>query len=390
MPSGVRRFVGQLPHALDAQALLRGKEQPEQQRRADRDQVQHDRGADRRLVRRAVERRRPDPKRLVKAAHRAGRRHRDADHQQRNQQERPGERHGEPKRHRHRPDAQAIDSHSGNDQSSALRQPCRPPNRAQTTRELLGERRDQPGQPGRQRPAQAAHRLRASRAGSPATARTTHEGGERADAAHAPRPLGRAQMPAADSRPRSRPNTKTIRASRTTHRHDVEQALEDDRRERAGRVDRARSSPARLPRQKIRADDLAGARRQHGARRKPDSGRPNVLANESAERLEQESPAQRSNRKIRERQRERQHQPVRPRVGDAASTLRRFDVVTGTARRARRQPPGRAMARRLESHHGLSCHYYTAPTSLRADWHLPLRQSSDRQISCQRSRTGKI
>ena len=51
--------------------------------------VQHDRRADRRIVRRAEEHRRAEAKRLVKAADRAGRRHGDADHEQRDQRNEP-------------------------------------------------------------------------------------------------------------------------------------------------------------------------------------------------------------------------------------------------------------------------------------------------------------
>ena len=75
------------------QPFLRGKEQPEQQRRSNGEQVQHDRRTDRRIVRRAEKRRRGEAERGVKAADRAGRRHRHADDEQRNHQERSGKRH---------------------------------------------------------------------------------------------------------------------------------------------------------------------------------------------------------------------------------------------------------------------------------------------------------
>ena len=72
-------LIGELPHAGQVQPFLRREEQAEQQRRADRERVQHDRGADRGVVRRAEEHRRADAKRLVKSADRARRRHGDAD-----------------------------------------------------------------------------------------------------------------------------------------------------------------------------------------------------------------------------------------------------------------------------------------------------------------------
>src|SRR5262249_5240279 len=49
-------LVGEPPHAADVQPFLGGEEQPEQQRRADRKQVEHDRCAHRRIVGRAEKR----------------------------------------------------------------------------------------------------------------------------------------------------------------------------------------------------------------------------------------------------------------------------------------------------------------------------------------------
>ena len=63
------------------QSLLRGEHQSEEQRRGDAEGVQHDRGADRGVVRRAEEHGRADAERLVKAADGARRRHGDADDQ---------------------------------------------------------------------------------------------------------------------------------------------------------------------------------------------------------------------------------------------------------------------------------------------------------------------
>ena len=54
----------------------------------DRDRVQHDRRADRRVVVGAEERRGAEPERLVKAADAARRRHGDANHQRRQHQPR--------------------------------------------------------------------------------------------------------------------------------------------------------------------------------------------------------------------------------------------------------------------------------------------------------------
>src|SRR5262245_40701330 len=52
------RLIGQAANLRDVQPFLRGEQQPEDHRRRDRKEVDHNRGADRRIVRRAEERRR--------------------------------------------------------------------------------------------------------------------------------------------------------------------------------------------------------------------------------------------------------------------------------------------------------------------------------------------
>ena len=81
--------------------------------------MQHDRRADRAVVRGAEERVAPSRKTRVKAADRARRRHRHADDEQRHDQERPGERQLEWNATRHAQMPGAIESHSGTDSSSA-------------------------------------------------------------------------------------------------------------------------------------------------------------------------------------------------------------------------------------------------------------------------------
>src|SRR5439155_14116467 len=86
------RRVGHLPHARNVQPGVGREKQAEHQRGTDREGVQDDRGADGRIVPRAVEGGRREPKRLVEPANRSRRRDGDADDEQGEDQERPGER----------------------------------------------------------------------------------------------------------------------------------------------------------------------------------------------------------------------------------------------------------------------------------------------------------
>ena len=100
-------LIGELPHAGEVQAFLRREEQAEEERRADRQRVQHDGGADRR---RRSARRRTSWRRS--GTPRESRRPRPASARRRRSpaapmmQKRAGERHVEAERHGHRPDAE--------------------------------------------------------------------------------------------------------------------------------------------------------------------------------------------------------------------------------------------------------------------------------------------
>ena len=69
-----------------------------------------------------------------------------------------------------------------------------------------------------------------------------------------------------------------VRRQQHEDRQHVEQPLEDDRRERAGRAH------AFVPREKIWANDLAGRARQDAARRKPDGRRAKRVARSASGR----------------------------------------------------------------------------------------------------------
>ena len=185
----------------------------------------------------------------------------------------------------------AIDSHSGNDQRQRRQQPPRLPHGGQPLREHL---------------ARAAATLRATRRGqdpldpraAPCRAPPGGPRGRTARPAPPPRrppPRQPAQLHRAERRRDPTPatpgsNSSRYAAKKQQHRHDVEQPLEDDRRERGGR---AQPLPAC---QQIRAQELAGPGRQQEARRKADDGRAERRARNASGRWPSSRYCQRSAR----------------------------------------------------------------------------------------------
>ena len=309
------RLVGEPLHGADVEPFPRGKEQPEQERWADREQVQHDGGADGRFVRRAVERGRADPKRLVKPAHRAGRRHRNTEREQRDHEKRTGERDRETEGHRHRPDAERDAEPQRQRPRQRGQETPRTANRAEAAGELLGDSRDHARQRRRQHLFEPRHG-----AAQPFRIARQHEQHDERGARHErgarPGPL--------DERKAGRVHAGEIFAEhehegrqQREHRDDVEQSLEDDRRKGTGRGHASLLVTRRLSRQEIRANDLTGPRRENRARREPDRRRPKRARERGgSQRLEQVFPTQRANRQIGERRQQRQGQPFRPRSSD--------------------------------------------------------------------------
>ena len=118
------------------------------------------------------------------------------------------------------------------------------------------------------------------------------------------------------------------RGEEDEHGHRVEQPLEDDRRERAGRRHASLLIGRRLAREEIGANDLAGAGRQHAARGKPDRrGAKRIHEARVAERRQQVLPAQRADRQIHQHRRQGQHQPFGARVDNGGQDATEIDVV---------------------------------------------------------------
>ena len=112
------------------------------------------------------------------------------------------------------------------------------------------------------------------------------------------------------------------------HGHRIEQPLEDDRRERAGRRHASLLIGRRLAREEIGANDLAGAGRQHAARGKPDRrGAKRIHEARVAERRQRVLPAQRADRQIHQHRRQGQHQPFGARVDNGGQDATEIDVV---------------------------------------------------------------
>ena len=179
-------------------------------------------------------------------------------------QERSGERHGEAKRHGDRPDAER-DREPERKRPGTARRTAGPDAgwrraRWRTSRTI---RASMPASADGSARSSRAWR-RPSRAGSPARTNSTASAGERDDCRRSRRPTSRRQ-----TRPGSRSASllteeEDVGGQQHQHGQRVEQPLEDDGREGAGRA-----HPL-VAREKIRADHLAGARRQHAAGGKAD------------------------------------------------------------------------------------------------------------------------
>jgi len=102
---------------------------------------------------------------------------------------------------------------------------------------------------------------------------------------------------------------------------------------------------ARLPCEEVRANDLTRARRQHGACGEPDGGGAKRARKGGVpQRLEQVLPAEGPNRQVHDHRCEREHQPLRPRMGDGGHDTPQIDVVQkqGDQRNGDRQHDERA------------------------------------------------
>ena len=270
--------------------------------------------------------RRAEAERLVKAADRARRRHGHADDEQRDQQERAGERHRQVEGHARPPRCPAaIDSQSGNDQRQRDEQPAGPADRRQARRRTSRRR-------ARAAPASVDGSTRSSRVsvaaerapGSPARTNRTHQRGQRADAPRWPPAHFTAANAAGFGRRMIAAEDEDVRRQQHQHRQHVEHALEDDRGERAGRAH------ALVPREEVRANDLAGARRQHAAARqsRPRSRETRCRSSRAPSGSSRYCQRQRANRQVHEHRRERQQRASRAaRARSRATTPPQVDVV---------------------------------------------------------------
>ena len=138
---------------------------------------------------------------------------------------------------------------------------------AEPARELLGHARDEAGERRRQDLLEPRHRMRPRRSGIAGEHEHDDERRERAAAGGARPPTSPRPTPSGSPAPTPRIEHEDERRQQRQHGQHVEHALEDDRRERAGR------RHVLVPREKIWANDLACARRQNAARRKSDGRR---------------------------------------------------------------------------------------------------------------------
>jgi hypothetical protein len=112
------------------------------------------------------------------------------------------------------------------------------------------------------------------------------------------------------------------RREKPEHGHHIQQALENNGRKRA------RRAHASLPRQKVRANDLACPGRQDGARRKANSCGPKRRAERhGAQRLEQVLPPNRADREIHDHGDEGNGQPLGLGLHDLPNHAPQVDVV---------------------------------------------------------------
>ena len=125
-------------------------------------------------------------------------------------------------------------------------------------------------------------------------------------------------------------NADQERRQQRQHRDQVEHALDDDRGERGGRA-----QPF-APRQQIRPDHLAGARRQHRRGRKADDRRAKRHAEPRRARAAPAGTCQRSARttNVDARQHQRQQQQVQPRRASPTPTPDRDRRSEGKPRQA--------------------------------------------------------
>ena len=286
--------------------------------------MKHDGGGHRGFVRHGEKCSRRHAEGLVKAADRPGRRHGHAQHQHGIQQKRARERHVETERDRHGPDAEADRQPQRKRPEEREQQSARTTNGAETLRKLLGNLRDQAGERGRNGLREPRHRAAeplgvTSQHEQPDERDTRHQAGRRAGPFHGGE-RHRVGHPALISGHEHEPGEKD------QHRDGIEETLQDDGRERAGRA-HALVVPLG-PREKIRANDLARAGRQHARRREANRRRPKrVGKRRRPQRFEQELPAPAADRQVHEHRRERQGEPLRFSAGDVGGDPPEVDVM---------------------------------------------------------------
>ena len=272
-------LIGQLPHAADVQALLRREEQAEEQRRAEsRTRAARSRRRPRHpAARRRTSSRRCGTPREIRRPRRASARRRRAPAARCSRNE-PVNGMAKLKRDRDRPDAEAIDSHSGNDQRERDQQPARARGwrraRARTSRRSARSGRRAPTAPPARAASASARDAPDRRRGRTArrARRATTAAGARAG------PLHQRERRSGWRRRDRVPKTKTNDASR------MSTVTVSSRRSRMMVANAPVALMRFVAREKIRANDLAGARRQHAAGGEPDRRRAKRVAEARAGR----------------------------------------------------------------------------------------------------------
>ena len=313
-------FIRERTHPRQIEPLLTGEQQAEQQGGADREQMEHDGGAYRRIVRCAEEGGGGKAKGCVESADGAGCRDGDPNHQQRDDEEGAGERDVKVEGLRRAPDAGRNRQPERERERQRHGEPPGLTDGAEADGELLAHLREQTRELRRQQRLESLEALREPH-GVARQQKQHHERGNGAGRRREAGPLHRLEGDGTGV-DGGRGEDEDVERQQRYHRHHVEHALEDDRGKGAGRAHLL------LPRQEVGPDDLARTRRQHGAGGEPDGGGAERTPEaRPAERLEQVLPAPGTDREVHEHGAQRERQPAEIGVHDLTSDTTQVYVV---------------------------------------------------------------
>ena len=265
-PEPPRVSLGRDPPGIaERQPFARHEDQPKQRHRHERYRVQHDRGPDRAIGGRREELHHRELVGGMERADSAGRRRGDADHENRHHEERTRVRKRNVKCPRRKPDSGRNRHPHGKRQRQRRHQSDGLSQHTESQRKGFDEPRDHAGQARRQHafdpPCGAAETF-----GVPGEREQHDQAGHRGCRRHSAADFDHRELRRIPG-DHARPDGKDEARKEQQHRHEVEDALENDGGKRRCRIQ------VLAPREQVRAQHFSDSSRDQRVRRKPDHGR---------------------------------------------------------------------------------------------------------------------